>query len=35
MTRSSIETATKIFLVALICTFVWTVVKVLQQMGLM
>ena len=34
MTRSSIETATKIFIVALICVFVWTVFKVLMQMGL-
>jgi len=35
MTRSSIEAATKIFLVALILTFIWTVTKVLQQMGFM
>jgi hypothetical protein len=35
MTRSSIEAATKIFLVALILTFLWTVTKVLHQMGFM
>lgn len=35
MTRSSIEAATKIFLVALILTFIWTVYKVLAQVGLM
>ncbi len=34
MTRSSIEAATKIFIVALICVFIWTVTKVLAQMGL-
>lgn len=34
MTRASIELATKIFLVALILTFIWTVYKVLVQMGL-
>ncbi len=33
MTRSSIETATKVFLVALILTFFYTVFKVLQMMG--
>lgn len=33
MTRSSIETATKIFLVALIITFLYTVYKVLQMIG--
>ncbi len=33
MTRSSIETATKIFLVALIITFIYTVYKVLQMIG--
>lgn len=33
MTRSSIETATKIFLVALIITFCYTVYKVLQMLG--
>jgi hypothetical protein len=35
MTRTSIETATKIFLVALICVFIYTVTKVLHQMGFM
>jgi hypothetical protein len=34
MTRTSIEAATKIFLVALILTFIWTVYKVLAQVGL-
>jgi len=33
MTRSSIETATKVFLVALIITFLYTVYKVLQMVG--
>jgi len=33
MTRSSIENATKIFLVALILTFFYTVYKVLQMIG--
>ncbi len=33
MTRSSIETATKIFLVALILTFIYTVYKVFQMIG--
>lgn len=35
MTRSSIEAAAKIYIVALICVFIWTVTKVLAQMGLM
>jgi hypothetical protein len=33
MTRSSIEAATKIFLVALIITFLYTVYKVLEMIG--
>lgn len=33
MTRSSIETATKIFIVALSGVFIWTLVKVAQQVG--
>ncbi len=35
MTRSSIEAATKIFLVALILVFIWTVFQVLAQVGLL
>ena len=35
MTRSSIEFATKIFLLTLVCVFIWTVVQVLKQVGLM
>lgn len=34
MTRSSIEAAAKIYIVALIIVFIWTVIKVLEQMGL-
>ena len=33
MTRSSIEVSIKIFLLALIVTFVWTVVKVLGMIS--
>jgi hypothetical protein len=33
MTRSSIEAATKVFLVALVLTFGYTVFKVLQMLG--
>jgi hypothetical protein len=33
MTRSSIEAAAKIFIVALTLVFIWTVAKVLAQMG--
>jgi hypothetical protein len=33
MTRSSIEAATKIYIVALILVFIWTVYKVLAQIG--
>ncbi|MEY3898203.1 MAG: hypothetical protein RLZZ214_3724 [Verrucomicrobiota bacterium] len=33
MTRSSIEAAAKIYIVALIAVFIWTVYKVLQQIG--
>ena len=33
MTRSSIEAATKIFIVALIFTFCYTVYRVLLQVG--
>jgi hypothetical protein len=35
MTRSSIDLAAKIYIVALIAVFVWTVYLVLQQIGLM
>jgi hypothetical protein len=35
MTRSSIEAAAKIYIIALICVFVWTVYKVLAQIGWM
>ncbi len=35
MTRASIEFATKIYIVALTIVFIWTVTKVLAQMGLM
>lgn len=35
MTRQSIETAIKVFLVALVLTFLWTCWQVLQQLGLM
>jgi len=34
MTRTSIEFAIKVFLVALICTFAYTVYKVLLQIGI-
>ncbi len=33
MTRSSIEAAAKIYIVALTIVFIWTVVKVLEQLG--
>lgn len=33
MTRSSIEAATKVFLVALILTFLYTLYKVFQMIG--
>ena len=33
MTRSSIEAAAKIYIVTLICVFIWTVTKVLAQIG--
>ncbi len=33
MTRQSIERATKIYIVALSCVFLWSVTKVLAQMG--
>ncbi len=33
MTRSSIEMATKIYIVALSCVFLWSVTKVLAQIG--
>lgn len=33
MTRSSIEAAAKVFLVALVLTFAYTVYKVLQMVG--
>lgn len=35
MTRSSIEAAAKIYIVALICVFIWTVTKVMAQIGWM
>lgn len=34
MTRTSIEFATKIFIVLLSLVFIWTVVKVIEQVGL-
>ena len=33
MTRSSIEKATIVYIIALICVFIWTVTKVLAQIG--
>ncbi len=33
MTRSSIEFAAKVYIVALICVFIYTVFKVLAQIG--
>ena len=35
MTRPQIERSIKIFIVALIVTFVWTVTKVLELVGVM
>lgn len=35
MTRPQIERSIKIFIVALIATFVWTVTKVLEMVGVM
>jgi hypothetical protein len=35
MTRSSIEKATIVYIVALSLVFIWTVTKVLAQIGLM
>lgn len=35
MTRSSIEAAAKIYIVVLSIVFIWTVYKVLQQIGWM
>jgi hypothetical protein len=35
MTRSSIEFAAKIYIVALTVVFIWTVTKVLAQLGWM
>jgi len=35
MTRPQIERCIKIFIVALIATFVWTVTKVLEMLGVM
>ena len=35
MTRSSIEKAAIIYIIALICVFIYTVSKVLQQMGIL
>lgn len=34
MTRSSIEAAAKIYIVALILVFIWTLLKVGEQIGL-
>lgn len=34
MTRSSIEAAAKLYIVALTIVFIWTVYKVLAQIGL-
>jgi hypothetical protein len=34
MTRSSIEAAAVVYIIALILVFIWTVFKVLGQMGL-
>ncbi len=34
MTRTAIERCIKIFIVALIFTFIWTVYQVLQMLGL-
>ena len=33
MTRTSIEACIKLFIVALICTFIWTVFRVLGMIG--
>ncbi len=33
MTRTSIERSIWIFIVALVCTFIWTVCKVLALLG--
>jgi hypothetical protein len=35
MTRQSIEAAIKVFLVALVLTFLWTCWRVLQMLGVM
>ncbi len=35
MTRSSIELAAKVYIVALTIVFIWTVTKVLHQIGWM
>ncbi len=35
MTRKSIEAATIVYIVALSLTFIWTVTKVLEQIGWM
>lgn len=35
MTRTSIELAAKIYIVSLACVFIWSVTKVLAQMGFM
>ena len=35
MTRKSIEAATIVYIVALSLTFIWTVTKVLEQLGWM
>jgi type IV secretory pathway TrbD component len=35
MTRNSIETAAKVYIVALIGVFIWTVAKVLAEVGIL
>ena len=35
MTRTSIETAAKVYIVALISVFIWTITKVLAQIGIL
>lgn len=35
MTRSSIQVATYVFLIALISTFIWTLLKVAEEVGFM
>ncbi len=35
MTRASIELAAKIYIIALSCVFIWSVTKVMAQIGWM